>query len=106
MVEKDQGSQGGIDVRDGEAVLNYELKAGDRTSQYVAAAAALDPPLPEFDRILLTAAASGPMRVSAQLRFGGGDRWLRSSTSTRQPRRIVIPISELVPADAPTRTAA
>ena len=102
VVEKDERSRGGIDVRDGEAVLNYELKAGDRTSQYVAAAASLDPPLPEFDRVLLTAAASRPMRVSAQLRFGGGDRWLRSFYVDGDPRRIVIPISELVPADAPT----
>ena len=100
-VEKDAGSKGGVDVRDGETLLDFELKSGDRTSQYVAAAAALDPPLPEFDRILLTATASGPMRVSAQLRFGEGDRWVRSFYVEGDSRRIILPLSELVPADRP-----
>jgi hypothetical protein len=100
-VEKDSGSRGTIDVRDGEALLEFELKPGDRTSQYVAAAASLDPPLPDFDRVLLTAAASGPMRVSAQLRFGGGERWVRSFYVEGDSRRIILPVSELVPADGP-----
>jgi hypothetical protein len=100
-VEKDAGSRGALGVRDGETVLDFELKSGDRTSQYVAAAASLAPPLPEFDRLLLTASASGPMRVSAQLRFGGGERWVRSFYAEGDSRRIMLPVKELVPADGP-----
>jgi hypothetical protein len=38
---------------------------------------------------------------AAQLRLGGGERWVRSFFVEGDSRRIMIPVSELVPADGP-----
>ena len=102
VIEKDVGSQGSLTPIDNGWSLQYRLKEGSRTSQYVAAAAALDPPTPEFDRILFTAESQAPARVSVQLRFQNGQRWVRSFYVETDPRRVIVPLEELVAADAPS----
>jgi hypothetical protein len=96
VVEKDPESTGVVAAERGAMRLDYTLKAGERTSQYVAAAADLRPPVPPYDRILFTAEAAAPMRVSVQLRFGGGERWVSSVFVEPDARRVIIPVEELV----------
>jgi hypothetical protein len=99
VVEKDPGSAGQIDVRDGTMALDYQLRDGARVSQYVAAAAALTPPVPDFDRILFTGSAAEPMRASVQLRFADGRRWVSSVYLEPDGRRAIVPLSSLVSAE-------
>ena len=76
--------------------------AGERASQYAALAVPLPQGLPRFDRIVFTGRSCAPMRVSVQLRFeqAGGARWMRSVYLSPEPRQIVVPIDQLLPADA------
>ena len=99
VVEKEAGSAGQVDVRDGTMTLDYQLRDGARVSQYVAAAAPLTPPVPDFDRILFTGSASAPMRVSVQLRFADGRRWVNSVYLEPDGRRAIVPLASLVPAE-------
>jgi hypothetical protein len=94
-VEKDAGSQGSAAKQNGALTMKYELRSGARVSQYVAAAAPLAPPVPPYDRILFTAQSSAPMRMSIQLRFAGGERWLHSVYVEPDARRIVVPLSSM-----------
>lgn len=96
VVEKDPGSDAALAQDGGAFTMRYRLRDGVRASQYVAAAASLAPPVPPFDRILFTAGASSPMRVSLQLRFDGGDRWTHSVYVEPDPRRAIVPVSSLV----------
>jgi hypothetical protein len=100
VVEKDPQSQGRITAMDTGWTLQYGLKEGSRTSQYVAAVSTLEPPIQEFDRILFTAESHAPMRVSVQLRFNEGQRWVRSFYVETDRRRVIVPIDELVAAEA------
>jgi hypothetical protein len=97
-VEKDHLSQAALTLQGGAVTLGYQLRGGARESQYVAAAARLAPPVPPFDRILFTAAAAAPMRVSVQLRFEGGERWVHSVYVEPDARRAIVPLTALVPA--------
>ena len=82
--------------------LEFALRSGDRASQYAALAVPLPKGLPRFDRIVFNGRSSVPMRVSVQLRVeqSGGARWIRSVYLTPEPRQIVVPIDQLLPADA------
>ena len=95
-VEKDPGSEGALAPENRAFTLQYRLRDDVRASQYVAAAASLAPPVPPFDRILFTAEASAPMRVSVQLRFDGGERWIHSVFVEPDARRAIVPVSALV----------
>jgi hypothetical protein len=95
-VEKDAGSQGSAAMEAGAVTMEYQLRPGSRVSQYVAAAATLAPPVPPYDRILFTAQSGAPMRVSVQLRFGGGERWVHSVYVEPDARRVIVPLSSLV----------
>lgn len=98
-IEKDPASRGVLTRQGGGFTLEYRLADGVRASQYVAAAASLAPPVPSFDRVLFTAEASAPVRISLQLRFGGGERWVHSVYVEPDPRRAIVPLESLVPAD-------
>jgi hypothetical protein len=58
--------------------------------------------MPRFDRIVFSGRSEAPMRVSVQLRVEqtGGARWIRSVYLTPDAREIVVPIDQLLPADA------
>jgi hypothetical protein len=99
VVEKEAGSAGRLEVRDGTMTLDYQLRDGARVSQYVAAAAPLTPPVPDFDRILFTGSAAAPIRVSVQLRFADSRRWVSSVYLEPDGRRAIVPLSSLVPAE-------
>lgn len=105
-VEKDPASRASLTMEDGALILKYELRGGERVSQYVAAAAALAPPVPPYDRILFTAESSAPMRISVQLRFEGVERWVRSVYVEPDARRAIVPLSALVSADGGAGAAA
>lgn len=98
-VEKEAGSEGSLERQNGGVLVRYRLRGGDRVSQFAAVAAPLPAPLPPFDRLLFTADASGPMRVSLQLRLPDGRRWAHSVYVEPDPRRAVVPVSAFVPAD-------
>ena len=97
-IEKDPDSTGALSKETGGFALEYQLRDTVRASQYVAAAASLAPPVPPFDRILFTADSSAPMRLSVQLRFSGGERWVHSVYVEPDARRVIVPLTDLVPA--------
>jgi len=103
-VEKDQNSAGTLAIDASGLRFDFHLGEGTPHAQYAALAA--DARRQEgIDRIMLTARASRPMRVSIQVRLPGGSenqRWRRSVYVDQEPRPIAVPLSEFEPADAPT----
>jgi hypothetical protein len=53
--------------------------------------------LAPFNRLMFTARADRPMRVSVELRTTRGDRWHRSVYLDQQPRAITVFFDELTP---------
>ena len=101
-VERDPASTATLTTVAGVRWLEFALRSGDRASQYAALAVPLPKGLPRFDRIVFSGRSAAPMRVSVQLRVeqAGGARWIRSVYLTPEPRQIVVPIDQLLPADA------
>jgi hypothetical protein len=98
-VEQDPASRATLSAGEGAARLSFELKAGERASQFAALVADLPPTSPSFDALLFTARASAPMRVSVQLRFGNGEaRWGRSLYLDEQSRSITVRVADMQPA--------
>ena len=102
-VEKDPRSTATLTSADGRRILEYSLAGGERTSQYVALAVSTTIPVtPEsrgFDGVSFDGRASGPMRVSVQLRFASGARWIHSVYLSPDERRVVVPVDRLLPAE-------
>jgi hypothetical protein len=98
-VEKDPASSGQVSAAGEAATLHYVLAEG-RTSQYVAAAADLAPSQP-YRTLLFDAQAVRPMRVSVQLRFPDGERWVKSVFLDPQDREVVVRVGEMVAAGPP-----
>lgn len=96
-VEKDPVSSGQVSVADGNLALHYVLADG-RTSQYVAAAADVVPG-PSFDVLSFSARAVRPMRVSVQLRFADGSRWVKSVYLDQDDRQVAIRAQDMTSAD-------
>ena len=101
-VERDPASTATVTTVAGVRWLEFALRSGDRASQYAALAVPLPKGLPRFDRIVFSGRSAAPMRVSVQIRVeqAGGARWIRSVYLTPEPRQIVVPIDQLLPADA------
>ncbi len=97
-VEKDAASSGQVSVSDATATLHYVL-AQDRASRFVAAAADLDVSQASAGSLVFDAHASNPMRVSVQLRFGDGTRWVKSVYLDQDVRRVVIEPAEMTAAE-------
>lgn len=98
-VEHDPGSRATLSPGEGSTRLSYELRTGERASQFAALVADLPPNSPPFDSLLLTARASAPMRVSVQLRFANGDeRWGRSLYLDEQARSVTVRVPDMLPA--------
>ncbi|HSC26254.1 MAG TPA: hypothetical protein VLD67_03210 [Vicinamibacterales bacterium] len=97
-VESDAGSRASIASTDDALRIDYTLGAGGRSSQYVAAVSDVTPPLPEYDRVLFAAQAGAPSRLSVQVRTHGPEqRWRKSIYVDTVPRRISVPVAELIP---------
>jgi hypothetical protein len=104
VVEKDAASNATATASGGGTVLAFRLADGGRASQYVALASALKAPREPFDRIVLTARASRPLRLSVQLRFDdrGGARWGASVYVPSEATRLTIPLSRFRSFDGQT----
>jgi len=102
QIEKDPGS-GAILRTPGERVeVEYSLKRGDRTSQYVAIAAGI--PGSAIAGIEMDVAADRPSRISVQLRDKPGHRWGSSAYVSETARHLAIPLLAFHPiADAPVQ---
>ena len=99
-VESEPSSSATLAASANGFTLQYALRAGERMSQYAAAAvempAGVDARGLQFD-----ARSSSAMRVSVQLRFGdqGATRWTRSVYVSPESRRLTVPFAEFVLAD-------
>jgi hypothetical protein len=103
-VEKDRGSTGSVVASVPEVAFYYRLRGPGRGSQFVAAVADLQARAPAAGAITFTAQSVRPARVSVQLRYrgGAGQRWGRSVYLDSMPRDVVVPVTELLPADRQT----
>jgi hypothetical protein len=101
-VEKDPGSSATLSEAQGRRRVEFQLKSGDRVSQYVALAVPLTSVPAQVNAVAFTVRAEAAMRLSVQLRFdsAGGARWGRSVYVSRDPVRIIVPVKRLLPADA------
>jgi hypothetical protein len=99
-VEKDPASTGRMQSTETGIVLKYELAGGPRENQYVAAAIPMSEPQP-FGAIVFQGQASRPMRVSVQLRFAEGGRWVKSVYLDANGRDVVVRTAEMTPTDTP-----
>jgi hypothetical protein len=109
-VESSARSQGALDVvptvGGTQLSLRYALGGVRSESPYAALVLPAGPALPGYDRLMFTARAVGPMRISVQLRVPNGpdgERWHRSVYVDRTPREIAIPFDEMTPR-GPTTT--
>lgn len=103
VIEKEAGSSATVSSTADSRTLRFQLREGERVSQYVALAVPLPSGLPTFDAIAFEGSASGPMRVSVQLRFesAGGSRWRHSTYFSAERRSVSVPLARMVPADRP-----
>jgi hypothetical protein len=85
--------------------LDYQLGPPPKASQFVALAADLPGRIPAFERLMFETHASGPMRVSVQLRYQSGDteqRWARSVYTDERGGTVTVPLRDLLPMDGQT----
>jgi hypothetical protein len=101
-VEHDPLSAGVVAQDPSDVDFSYTLGAGERRSQFVAAAADLAPNHPAFDALTLRAVADRPMRLSVQVRFAdgaGGRRWGRSVYLSPSEAVVTLRAADLAPMD-------
>jgi hypothetical protein len=98
-IEKDPGSSAVLRTANGQVELEYALKKGSRTSQYVALAADL-PASVKFRAVRLRISADRPNRVSVQLRRADGARWGRSLFVDATPFETDEPVARLRPMES------
>lgn len=100
-VEKGEGSDGDLAGSERDISIDFRLRSGTRTSQFVALAGDFRGPRAGATTVLFEGVASRPMRVSVQLRYpaGGGreQRWGRSVYLDTNPRTVSISLDEMVP---------
>lgn len=103
-IEHDPTSRGTVSADGAWLRYQYRLGSGTPAGQFAAMAttAAGDAGL---DRIEFVGRADRPMRVSVQVRVGSGrgQRWRRSVYLDTTPRQVVVPLSDMDPAEVATR---
>jgi hypothetical protein len=94
-VEKNQASDAAIDVvgtvGGTQLLLRFAISGAQSDSPYTAFAMPATPAIAMYDRLVFTARANRPMRMSVQLRApaaGEGERWQRSVYLDQNPRTI------------------
>jgi len=98
-VEKDPVSSGSASGAEAGVTLGYQLAAGRRASQFVAAVADLDPSV-SFNMIAFRARSERPMRVSVQVRLLPDDsRWVRSVYLDSSARDVALSLRDFRPAE-------
>jgi len=104
-VEKDSRSTATLTAGQQQAAMHYTLAPGARTSQFVALAGDLkDGEMGSVQELVFSAFASGPIRVSVQLRYAGrgGERWGSSVYVDSNPRDVVVALDRMRPLDRQT----
>lgn len=100
--EHDPASRVDVDTTDGTVVVKAGLRLapGARRSQFAALVGDLAAPPPSTAALELDVAASGPMRLSVQVREprpGEGLRWRHSAFVDQARRRVRLPLDEFTP---------
>lgn len=109
-VESSVRSRGALDVvptvGGTQLSLRYALGGTRSESPYAALVLPAGPGLAQYDRLMFTAHAMQPMRLSVQLRVPEGpegERWHRSVYLDEIPREITIAFDEMTPRGPTTR---
>jgi hypothetical protein len=79
--------------------LRWALGGTEAESPYAALVKPAGPALSGYDRLMFTARADRPMRLSVQLRvpIGAGERWHRSIYIDDTPREVTVFFDEMTP---------
>jgi len=99
-IEKSPASDAAIDVigalPGSQLLLRYAISGTAADSPYAAFVVPATPAIATGDRIVFTARADRPMRLSVQLRAseGAGERWRRSVYLDQTPRTVTLPFSD------------
>jgi len=102
-IEKSAASDAAIDVigaiTGSQVLLRFAMSGTTADSPYAAFVMPAPPAMASSDRLVFTARADRPMRVSVQLRAPGeeGERWRRSVYLDRTPRTIELPFADFRP---------
>jgi hypothetical protein len=107
-VETSPASLGALDVvpsvRGTQLALRYALGGTASSSPYVSFVMPAGAALAQYDRLMFTARADHPARISVQLRQPGGEegqRWHRSVYVDSEPREITVFFDDLTPRGTP-----
>ena len=108
-VEKNASSDAAIDVvgtlGGTQLLLRFAFSGAPSDSPYAAFAMPATPAIATHDRLVFTARANRPMRMSVQLRApaaGEGERWQRSVYLDQNPRTIQVFFDEFRPLGSTT----
>lgn len=95
-IEKDPESSGTLAAAsEGVVAVDYRLASGTRSNQFVALA--VDLTGVPFRAVAFETQASGPMRLSVQLRFPSTEeRWLKSTYVDSSRRAIVVTAADMM----------
>jgi hypothetical protein len=111
VVESSVRSEGAVDVvptvGGTQVSLRYALGGTRSESPYVALALPAGQTLAQYDRLMFSARATGPMRLSVQLRAVDGDsieRWHRSVYVDESLREVTVFFDDLRPRGKATRS--
>ena len=103
-IEHREASAGALDVVPAvggtQLSFRYALGGTISASPFAALVMLAGSVLPEYDRLIFTARADRPMRLSVQLRASGGEveeRWHRSAFLDASPREISVYFDDLMP---------
>ena len=94
-IEKDPRSTGRLFVtNDGTLAVSYQLASGARADQFVALV--VDLRASTATRLIAFETQAAPMRLSVQLRFPDGDRWVKSVYVDVHRRPAVVAVADMV----------
>jgi hypothetical protein len=109
-VETSPASLGALDavkaVSGTQLSLRYGLGGAASSSPFAAFAMPAGSALPDYDRLMFTARANRPMRLSVQLREPGGaagERWHRSVYLDPADREITVYFDDMTPRGVTSR---
>jgi hypothetical protein len=109
-VEKSEGSEAALDVAPAvggtQLALRYALSGARSASPFVALVLEADDELQRHDRLMFTARADRPTRLSVQLRVNRGaegERWHRSVFLDETARQITVYFDDLKPRGSTSR---
>jgi hypothetical protein len=102
-IEKSADSDAAIDVvpalPGAQLLLRFAISGSSADSPYAAFVRPATPAIAMYDRLLLTARANRPMRISVQLRgHAEGERWRRSVYLDQSPRTVDLRFADFRPA--------